>query len=75
MEVLRGTLKREYTDIKNNSFGTGKIFWTHFTKRNKNEVIDTFVEGLKGGAVQCGKVSRFHFQPTLSQGIQHKSFV
>jgi hypothetical protein len=52
-----------------------KIYWTHFTKRNKNKVIDTFVEGLKGGAVQCGKVSRFHFQPNLLQGKQHESFI
>jgi len=52
MEVLWGTLKRVCADIKNNSFGIRKTCWTHFTKRNKNEVIDTYVEGFKCGEVQ-----------------------
>jgi hypothetical protein len=29
-----------------------KICWTQFAKGNKNEVIGTFVEGSKGGALQ-----------------------
>ena len=52
MEVLWGTLKRVYTDIINNSSGTRKNMLDSFYLTKKNEVIDTFVEGLKGGAVQ-----------------------
>lgn len=52
MEVLWGTLKRVYTDLKYNSFGIRKNFLSHFTKGNKNEVFGVFVEGAKDGAVQ-----------------------
>jgi hypothetical protein len=33
-------------------FWCTKIRWIQFTKGNKNEVIGTFVEGSKGGAIQ-----------------------